>query len=70
MSSPSLTEIERLVGLLSDAIDQLESRQAIDPSPTLEDATNTVRFVRDRLARNRVADLGDDASDEGGEIPF
>ena len=41
--------------MLGDAVDQLESDQAIDPSPTLEDAANTVRYVRDRLAMRQAA---------------
>ncbi len=47
----SIPEIERVIGVLGDSIDQLESMQAIDPSPAIEAVADNVRFARDRLAR-------------------
>jgi hypothetical protein len=61
MSKPgtgaSLTDIERVIGTLNDAVDEFESLQAIDPSPALEAIAGNVRFARDTLARNQAAHL-------------
>jgi hypothetical protein len=59
-----LTDNERLAGLLGDAVDQLESMQAVDPSQAREAVADTVRYVRDTLARRQAPDR------EEGEIPF
>ena len=64
--SPPLSEDEVRAAMLGDVVDQLESDQAIDPRPTLEDAANTVRYVRDRLAKRQAPP----AREEGDEIPF
>jgi hypothetical protein len=53
----SLTDIERVIGILGDTIDQCESLQAIDPSQALEAIADNVRFARDTLARIQVARL-------------
>jgi hypothetical protein len=57
-----LTDDERLAGLLGDAVDQIESVQAVDPSPTLEAVADTIRYVRGEIARRQTPDLD--------EIPF
>ena len=45
-----LTDTRRLVDTLSDAIDQLEWAQDLIPSPAIDSALASIRFVRDRLA--------------------
>jgi hypothetical protein len=49
--TPQQLEDKRLlVDTLSDAIDQLEWAQDVIPSPSIDSALASIRFVRDRLA--------------------
>ena len=73
----SLTDIERVTGLIGDVVDQLESLQAIGPRPELEPVIGDARFARDSLARITAAHLDaleefvrEHGPEEGGEIPF
>ena len=53
----TLTDIERWIALLGDAVDALEAFQAPHPYPGLESIADTVRFVRDAMARSQAARL-------------
>ena len=48
---------ERVIGILADTIDQIESEQAIEPRPSLEAIADNVRYARNELVRSHAAEL-------------
>lgn len=54
----AITDDERLVALLRDAVDALESLHAPNPSQALEDVIHQIRFVRKQLLKRLPEELG------------
>jgi hypothetical protein len=53
-----LSDDERISARIGDVIDQLESVQAIDPNQLIEDALDTLRFLRKTFMRRFDPETG------------